>query len=102
MANDAAERALRAKAIKQMKTELTTTNFRLGDERPEYESICHEAMRASDGFPKSKIGLNSSLKEAVKKSSLHFGNAAVDYKSVAHEAMEYKVLFYDIFINDTI
>ena len=29
-----------------------------------------------------KVEMNNSLKEAVKKSSIHFGNEPVDYKSV--------------------
>jgi hypothetical protein len=48
-------------------------------------------MAAADGFRGApKVEMNRELKEAIKKSSLHFGNETVAYKSVAHEGMEYK------------
>ena len=33
--------------------------------------------------------MNTDLKEAIKRSSLHFGNEKPCYKSVAHEGMEF-------------
>lgn len=85
------ERATQADRIKTMKAELTTTNFRLGDEIPHYESVNHESMARAEAFRNSKrVGMNTQLKEAVKKSSIYFGNEPVRYETVAHEAMLYK------------
>ncbi len=85
------ERANTMQRIKAMKAELTTTNFKLGDEIPVYESINHEAMAKAETFRGvQRVGMNSSLKEAVKKSSIYFGNEPVQYETVAHNAMQYR------------
>jgi hypothetical protein len=85
------ERAAQKESIRAMKAELTTTNFRLGDETPLYESVNHEAMARAETFRGvQRVAMNTNLKEAVKKSSIYFGNEPVAYSSVAHEAMEYK------------
>lgn len=74
-----------------MKAGLTTTNFRLGDEQPLYRSVNQDAMAESERFRGTgKVSMNTDLKEAVKKSSLHFGNEKVHYESVAHEGMHYR------------
>jgi hypothetical protein len=62
MGGGAEERALRSKAIKQMTTNLTTTNFKLGDQRPEYRSTAQEAMLASSQIPTERVGLNEQMK----------------------------------------
>ena len=36
-----------------------------------------------------RVAMNTDLKEAIKKSSLHFGNEVGVYKSVAQEGMEF-------------
>ncbi len=77
--------------IRKMKADLTTTNFCLGDETPVYASVNRDAMAAAETFKGcGRVQMNSELKEAVKKSSLHFGNETVHYESVAHEGMKYK------------
>ena len=84
------ERAANAQRIKQMKAELTVTNFSLGDEKPEYESVNHAAMAAAETFKGTgKVEMNKDVKEAVKKSSIHFGNESVEYKTVGQESMAY-------------
>ena len=48
-------------------------------------------MAVADNFRGvKKVSMNSDLKEAVKKSSIHFGNEKVHYESVAHEGMHYR------------
>lgn len=85
-----AERAAQKQRIKQMKADLTVTNFALGDERPEYESVNHAAMAEAERFKgTSKVTMNKDVKEAVKKSSLHFGNEPVTYRTVGMESMQY-------------
>lgn len=87
------ERVAQAKRIKDMKAELTTTSFKLGDEIPEYITANRFAMdySAAEAFKGSgKVEMNNSLKEAVKKSSIHFGNEPMDYKSVSQDAMQYQ------------
>lgn len=87
----AEERAAQSERIRAMKAELTTTNFSLGDERPKYLSVNHESMAVADTFRGAgRVAMNSDLKEAVKKSSIHFGNERVQYESVAHDAMKYR------------
>lgn len=77
--------------IKEMKKELTTTNFRLGDEKPNYQSVNHESMARANNFRNTeKATLNTEVKENVKKSSLYFGNEKVNYESVSHNAMKYQ------------
>lgn len=75
------------KRIKDMKANLTTTNFCLGDERVDYQSTNREAMKTCENVKSSeaKPALNKELKEAIKRSSLHFGNEPVKYSSVAHD-----------------
>jgi hypothetical protein len=86
------ERAHQAERIRVMKADLTTTNFRLGDETPHYQSVNHESMaliqRHRDESPSRTNGVPN-VKEAVKKSSIHFGNEKINYRTVAHESMEY-------------
>lgn len=86
------ERARQAQRIKAMKAELTTTNFKLGDVMPDYKSTNQEAMEfsASEAFKGTgKVAMNNSLKEAVKKSSISFGNESVAYHTVSHDSMKY-------------
>jgi hypothetical protein len=87
------ERAAQQERIREMKVGLTTTNFRLGDEKPKYLSVNHESMAISDTFhgtaPVGKKGADE-VKEAVKRSSIHFGNETVNYQSVSHDAMKYR------------
>jgi hypothetical protein len=86
-----AERAAEKARQKAMKAALTTTSFTLGDEKVYYESSNAEGMRtaaeAAKGY--TKISMNKDLKEAVKKSSLHFGNEKAEYKSVMSDCMTY-------------
>jgi hypothetical protein len=85
------ERTKQAERIRVMKEDLTTTNFTLGDEKPHYESVNHQAMAMAENFPLSaRPKGNDNLKEAIKRSSLHFGNEKVKYESVAHDAMKYR------------
>lgn len=85
----AEERALQAQRIKQMKADLTTTNFSLGNETPLYASVNQDAMRNGEkyyGVP--RVSMNDELKAAVKKSSLHFGNESVVYETVNQESFK--------------
>ena len=83
----AEERATEKQRQKEMKKALTTTNFVLGDAPTEYASTNREAMAAANEFKGyKKIAMNNDLKEAIKKSSLHFGNEVVDYTTVQREA----------------
>jgi len=85
------ERAAQKKKNAEMKAALTITNFTLGDVTPVYQTVNQEAMaNAKNYYGVGKIAMNTDVMEAVKKSSLHFGNESVDYKSVAHQAMEYR------------
>lgn len=85
-----AERTANLERIKTMKQDLTRTKFTLGDERPTYESTNQMAMSAAEGFAGAgRVGMNTELKEAIKKSSIHFGLEPVQYQSTAHEAMKY-------------
>ncbi len=87
----AEERQEQMTRIKQMKADLTTTNFKLGDEIPSYHTANHDAMAVADSFRGvQRVGMNNDLKEAVKKSSINFGNEKVQYESVAHSAMHYR------------
>lgn len=83
----AEQRATEKQRQKEMKKALTTTNFVLGDEPTIYASANRDAMAAADGFKGyKKIAMNNDLKEAIKKSSLHFGNEKVQYTTVQQEA----------------
>ena len=74
-----------------MKKDLTTTKFTLGDERPDYSSTSHEAMKVGETFRgMGKPQSNEDIKNAIKKSSIHFGQEKVDYSSTAHEGMRYQ------------
>eukprot|EP00981_Chlorochromonas_danica_P013759 scaffold6837_cov171-Ochromonas_danica.AAC.6 len=103
------DRVQQLERIKAMKTELTTTNFRLGDERPSYLSVNHESMARveqsrrqqqqqqsqqqstqSQSAQRSPRGTPSELKETIKKSSIYFGNEKPVYETVAQEAMRYR------------
>lgn len=46
--------SLQTERIKAMKAGLTTTNFKLGDETPHYESVNHEAMARAETFRGAK------------------------------------------------
>lgn len=85
------ERARQREVIRKMKADLTLTNFCLGDEVPEYSSVNADAMAASDAWKgkNTKVAMNSELKEAVKRSSLHFGNEPVRYHTVGQDSMQY-------------
>ena len=85
------ERNAQTARIKQMKKDLTTTKFTLGDERPDYSSTSHEAMKVGETFRgMGKPQSNEDIKNAIKKSSIHFGQEKVDYSSTAHEGMRYQ------------
>lgn len=86
------ERMKQQERIKAMKTGLTTTNFRLGDEKPEYESVNHQTMAIAETFRGQSVrpASNHQLKEAIKRSSIHFGNEKVQYETVSHESMKYR------------
>jgi len=76
--------------IKKMKADLTLTNFRLGDETPDYISSNSAAMGEANRFKGvGRVTMNTELKEAVKKSSLHFGNEPVRYETVGQESMKH-------------
>lgn len=84
------DRATQKERIRKMKADLTTTNFCLGDEAVEYNSINLMAMaeaKSWDGY--EKVEMNADLKEAVKKSSLHFGNHKPNYETVGGESMKF-------------
>lgn len=86
-----AERAAQLARIKGMKAALTLTNFSLGDEAPMYSSVNRDAMALSNNFKGAgRVKMAQEVMDAVKRSSLHFGNEAIRYKSVAHEAMEFQ------------
>jgi len=85
-----AERAAQKERIRAMKAALTTTNFKLGDAVPEYFSVNQLAMAESDKFKGTqRVTMNKDVKEAVKKSSLHFGNEKVSYATMGQESMKY-------------
>ena len=85
-----ADTAVQAQRIKKMKADLTTTNFKLGDDRDKtsYLSTNKIAMEQIATHPldskemQEKAELNKNMKEAVKKSSLDFGNEKINYESV--------------------
>lgn len=86
-----AERAAQLARIKGMKAALTLTNFSLGDEAPVYSSVNRDAMALSNNFSGAgRVKMNQEVMDAVKRSSITFGNEAIRYKSVAHEAMEFQ------------
>jgi len=77
-----AERAAQTARIKGMKAALTLTNFSLGDEAPLYQSVNREAMAMSDKFKGvGRVKMAEDVMNAVKASSLHFGNEAVNWES---------------------
>lgn len=88
--------------IKDMKANLTTTNFILGTEKVDYASTNQDAMKTVVDPNKSSNSkmietmenkkLLKNLKEQIKKSSLYFGNEKVNYSSINNE--EYKNLFH--------
>jgi hypothetical protein len=86
----AEDRNTQKERIKKMKADLTLTNFKLGDEVPEYVSINSTAMGEANRFKGvGRVTMNTELKEAVKKSSLHFGNEPVRYETVGQDSMKY-------------
>ena len=92
-ASNADDRAEQHQRLKTMKANLTRANFTLGDEIPEYKSTNHLAMEAvgtSGESSGARAEANNQLKEAIKKSSIHFGQEKTNYQSVAHESMEYQ------------
>lgn len=84
------ERSRQTARIKQMKADLTATKFKLGDEKTVYKSSNQTAMDAAETFKGvERVAMNTELKNAIKKSSIHFGNEKVQYGTTAHEAMRY-------------
>lgn len=84
------ERNAQKQVLKDMKAALTTTNFMLGDEQPQYSSVARDAMAMSDNFKGYKrVVMNAEAKAAVKKSSLHFGNEHVTYSTVSNDATKH-------------
>jgi hypothetical protein len=85
-----ADKDLQKQRIKQMKADLTKTNFKMGDERDktEYMSTNHQGMLQVIQHPMDarergeKKALNEAMKEAVKRSSLEFGTEKPIYESV--------------------
>ena len=85
--DDKAEQKIR---VKQMKTNLTKTNFKMGDDRDttEYMSTNQMGMLQVIQHPQDarerveKKALNEAMKEAVKRSSLDFGHENIVYESV--------------------
>jgi hypothetical protein len=70
-----AERAALTARIKGMKAALTQTNFSLGDEVPMYSSANRDAMAMSETFKGvGRVKMAEDVMNAVKASSLHFGN----------------------------
>ncbi len=80
-----AERAAQRAMLKEMKADLSRTNFTLGDDRPDYVSANREAMAKSKEFTYKKLAMPQDVKNAVKRSSIHFGNEKCNYKTVAAE-----------------
>jgi hypothetical protein len=76
---------------KDMKTALTATTFKLGDDiRYEYVSQNHLAMKDIEKVRGGeKAALAEDVKSLVKKSSLHFGNEQIKWASVASEGYKY-------------
>jgi len=91
--NSVEERAAQSQRIKKMKADLTVTNFNLGDEVPEYESVNQSTLKPID-YSKHIRAVSQAPKvvtgDVNKLSSIHFGNEAVNYHSVAQDAMRYK------------
>ena len=79
------ERMQQKQRLKSMKAALTATNFTLGDTATDYKSANREAMRKADEYTYKKLVMNADLKNAVKASSVHFGNEATSYTSCSHE-----------------
>lgn len=86
-----AERARQRETIKKMKADLTVTNFCLGDEVPDYSSVNSDAMAESDMWrgKNTRLSMNTELKAAIKKSSVHFGNEKVAYHTVGQDSMQF-------------
>ena len=74
--------------LKTMKAALTMTNFTLGDSKTEYKSANREAMKKADEYTYGSLIMNKDLKEAVKRSSVHFGNEETKYTSCSHEGFK--------------
>jgi len=77
-----AERAAQTARIKDMKAALTVTNFSLGDEVPVYASVNREAMDLAIKFKGvGRVKMAEDVMNAVKASSLHFGNEPINWES---------------------
>jgi len=83
-----AELAAQRKMLKDMKAGLSRTNFTLGDSTPLYSSANREAMALANEYSYGKLTMNQDVKDAVKRSSIHFGNEQVGYKTCSAEGYE--------------
>lgn len=83
-----AERAAQRKVLKDMKSGLSRTNFTLGDSTPLYSSANREAMALANEYTYGKLTMNQDVKDAVKRSSIHFGNEKVGYRTCSAEGYE--------------
>lgn len=84
----AGERAAQRKVLKDMKAGLSRTNFTLGDNQAAYTSANRDAMALATEYTYAKLSMNQDVKNAVKKSSIHFGNEACGYKTCSAEGYE--------------
>mmetsp|Transcript_892 Transcript_892/g.891 ORF Transcript_892/g.891 Transcript_892/m.891 type:complete len:288 (-) Transcript_892:186-1049(-) len=85
---DVEERKAQALRNKNMKTELTSTNFTLGDEKIDYDTTTKAGLRLAAEATQS--GRNkATISVPAQKSSIDFGREVPSYKSVAQEAMAY-------------
>ena len=87
----ALERYEQKQKLKSMKAALTKTNITLGDTKTEYASANRDAMAKSNDYKYQKLAMNSDVKNAVKASSLHFGNESTNYTSCSHEGFTSRI-----------
>lgn len=80
---NAEERAANYERIRKMKADLTTTSFRLGDERVEYSTTNSDATRARDA------SAPVALIRPKQVSSITFGVEKPQYVTANSEAMRY-------------
>ncbi|RYG66121.1 hypothetical protein EON64_10485 [archaeon] len=82
---------------------MTTTNFKLGDEQPTYLSVNRESMAVAEKWGRGGAATSTAsnhaatgetspnaLMEAIKKSSIHFGNEKTQYSSVCNSEFVYR------------
>ena len=82
------EREKQRKMLKDMKMGLSRTNFTLGDDNNQYTSANRDAMAKSTEYTYKSVSVPQDVKNAIKKSSIHFGNEKSAYKTCSAEGYD--------------